>query len=239
MILKTPESERPRERCLQRGPQALSVRECLALILGSGPRGTGCLGLANQILRRPGEGLASIEEERAFFTAMECSPGAMIQEIHGLGEAHQAKLLACFELGKRYALYRENRQTPRKPLKKSDLGGDALKRIPPDLRSDSREWLGFIPFYRNSELGELCIVERGVRTHVNIDPAELFARLLALRPMGFFLVHNHPSGDTTASEQDFDLTRRVSTLARHFGIRHLGHWIVAARDERMIGMEIP
>lgn len=238
-ITSTPISERPRERCLERGPQALSVRECLALIIGSGPRGTGCLGLAGRILTRPGNGLPPIEEERAFFSAMEVAPTSIVQEIPGLGDANQAKLLAAFELGKRYAHFRENRQQSRKSPKNCDLAGAALKNIPPHLRSEPREWLGFIPYYRTSEMGELCVVERGVRTHVNVDPAELFARVLSLRPAAMYLVHNHPSGDTSPSEQDFDLTRRVSATSRQFGIRVLGHWIVSAQAERLIGMDFP
>jgi len=238
-IEQTPASERPRERCLQRGAQALSLRECLALILGSGPPGVGCLGIAHRLLNRPGDGLSAPEEERAFFVAMEGSPVALLHEVRGLGTANQAKLLAAFELGRRYALFREAKQAPRKPTSRDDWATIALGRIPPHLRGESREWLGFIPYYRSGEIGELCVVERGVRTHVNVDPGELFARVLALRPAGLFLVHNHPSGNTAPSESDFELTRDVNQIARQFAIRLLGHWIVASRDQRLIGMEIP
>lgn len=237
MIEVTPPSERPRERCLQRGPQALSLRECLALILGSGPPRIGCLGLANRILLRPGEGLAVGEEERAFFNAMESSPTALVHEVEGIGPAQQARLLAAFELGRRYSLFRESKQSSRRVNRASDLSTQALSRVSSELRMEAREWLGFIPYYRNSDMGELCIVEKGVRTHVNVDPGELFARLLALRPQGFFLAHNHPSGNTAPSEQDFDLTRRVNQLSSELGIRLLGHWIVSARSERIIGLE--
>jgi DNA repair protein RadC len=229
-ITQTPVSERPRERCLSRGASSLSLRECLALILGSGPPGVGCLGLAHRIATRPGEGLSATEEERAFFTSIEVSPTALMQEIPGLREANQAKLLAAFEIGRRYALFRENRQGIHTLRKNADLSDLALLKISHELRSEAREWLGFIPYYRNSELGELCVIERGVRTHVNIDPAELFARLLALRPSGFFLAHNHPSGDATPSEQDFDLTRKVASLAKQFGIRLISHWIVTSQS---------
>jgi DNA repair protein RadC len=70
-----------------------------------------------------------------------------------------------------------------------------------------------------------------VRTHVNIEPIELFARVLALRPHGFILIHNHPSGDLTPSLPDQEITDRVAQLARPFGIKMLGHWIVSARGE--------
>ena len=79
----------------------------------------------------------------------------------------------------------------------------SVERISASLRRECQEWLGFVPVHRGGELGHFCLVERGVRTHVNIEPAELFARILALRPVGFYLFHNHPSGDLTPSEEDF------------------------------------
>jgi DNA repair protein RadC len=239
MIHQVPQLERPRERCLTLGAHSLSIRECLALIIGSGPPGEGCLGLAHKIVSRPGEGLGIPEQERAFFTAMESSPQSALSEIHGLGEASRARLLAAFELGRRYAQFRNNQNSIRRIPAPSELTQQALEKINPALRAEAKEWIGFLPFYRNGELGELCIVEKGVRTHVNVDPTEFFARLLALRPAGFFLSHNHPSGNPTPSPQDFELTKKVSDLARDLGIRHLGHWIVSEQSERLIGMEFP
>jgi DNA repair protein RadC len=91
--------------------------------------------------------------------------------------------------------------------------------------------LGFIPYHRDRTLGELCLVEHGARTHVNADATELFARVLALRPKGFFLAHNHPSGDLRPSPSDLELTDQVECLARQLGTPLLGHWIVAPTGE--------
>jgi len=232
-----PESERPRERCLEKGARALSLRECLALILNSGPRGKGSLGLAHDLLDRPGCGLPENEQERAFFLALEISGDAYLSGLTGLGAASRARLLASFELARRYALFREKRQRHNPAVRSQSLlklAQEALKQVPPEWRNEAQEWLGFIPCYRNGDVGELCIVERGVRTHVNIEPVELFARILALRPHGFFLIHNHPSGDLTPSGPDQEITERVAQLARPFGIRMMGHWIVSARGESWI-----
>jgi DNA repair protein RadC len=225
-----PLCERPRERCLHQGPGTLSLRECLAVILGSGPPGEGSLGLAHSILQRPGPGLSTSDEERAFFTAMEGSGPGHLDAIEGLGPAGKARLLAAFELGRRYTNYR---QAParRAPHALPDLTREALARVDESLRNEPREWLGFVPIYRSGEMGQLCVVERGVRTHVNVDPAELFARLLALRPKGFVLFHNHPSGNTQASIEDLHLTRTVEALARQLGMRLIGHWIVSPQGE--------
>lgn len=228
-----PLAERPRERCLEKGAYSLSLRECLALILGSGPRDSGCLGLAHKILSRPGDGLGPTDEERAFFVAMENSGTASLEGIGGLGPAGKAKLLAAFEIGRRYANYRQApaRQTP---SALPDLADEALAQIGAAPRNEPREWLGFVPVHRSGEVGSLCVVERGVRTHVNVDPAELFARLLALRPKAFFLAHNHPSGNLTPSAEDYHLTRNVDELARALGLKLVGHWIVSPRGEHWL-----
>ena len=229
--------ERPRERCLSRGPRCLSLRECVALILNSGPPNIGCLGLASRILEKQGQGLNVDEEERAFFSAMEVSAFAFLGEIPGLGPSGRARLLAAFELGRRYAVFRERiLAQPSPDLSTSDMQKEAITKISSELRSEPQEWLGFVPLYRNGVLGQFCLVERGVRTHVNVDPMELFARLLSIRPYAFFLFHNHPSGDLSASPEDRDLTGRVQELSLAFGIRLLAHGIVSSRSEEWIPM---
>jgi DNA repair protein RadC len=224
--------ERPRERCLKAGASALSLRECLALLLGSGPPGQGALGLAERILSVSGPGLDPAEEERAFYTALESSGHPHWNEkAPGLGPASLARLLAAFELARRYSDYRLASVSRHPAGTFGSLSARALKQIPESLRMRPREWLGFIPYHRNRELGRLCIVEEGARTHVNADAAELFARVLALRPRGFFLVHNHPSGDLRPSPTDLELTFQVDRLASQLSTPLLGHWIVAPSGE--------
>jgi DNA repair protein RadC len=243
MIHSTLPAERPRERCLHRGANALSLRECLALLLGSGPRGVGCLGLADALVQLPGAGLDALEEERAFFTAMEVSAPAHLAGVPGLGPAARARLLAAMELARRYSALRST-------LTRADAGLEqprvstlslarlALREISPELRQEPQEWLGFVPLHRSGLMGRFCLVERGVRTHVNVDPAELFARVLALRPRGFFLFHNHPSGICTPSEPDRVLTERAANLAADLGLRLYGHWIVGPEREHWLNWPV-
>jgi DNA repair protein RadC len=241
MMITTPDSERPRERCLTQGPSCLSLRECLALIIGSGPKGLGCLGLAQEILSKPGLGLmagsgSEKSEEVAFFAALEGTPLTHFKGIRGLGAANQARLLAAFELARRYSHYRDRSAViQERPLQKRPaLPEAALDRVDFRARCEPREWLGFVPVHRSGELGELCVVERGARTHVNVEPGELFAQILAFRPRGFFLFHNHPSGDLTPSLPDVDLTTRVQQLGEQLGLKLYGHAVVTARGERWV-----
>jgi DNA repair protein RadC len=234
MIQTTPKLERPRERCLQNGPQSLSLRECLALLIGSGPSGIGCLGIAGKLLDKPGKNLPPSEEERAFFQGLEVSGLGHLSDISGLGPAGKSKILAAFELGRRYSHYRA-KHPGTTPQPSHLLSVSALNQVTQELRSSPQEWFGFVSLYSNQRLGELCVIEKGARTHVNLDPAELFSRILALRPLGIILFHNHPSGNVTPSQEDLALTQKVRELLQEFRISLIGHWIVSPFDEYWVG----
>ncbi len=227
-ISELPESERPRERILRDGARTLSLRECLAVILGSGPRGKGCMGLAADILRLSGD-----ETDDAFFATLRDGFESYIAEVHGLGNAQKARVLALFELSRRYADYRL-RLEPRHSPNPNVSVKKALERIAVAWRSAEKEWIGFVPVHPDGKTGVLHIVERGVRTHVCFDPADLFLKLLVLRVRAFYLFHNHPSNSLRASHEDRELTDRVTAVAESLGLRCLGHWIVCARGEAPI-----
>lgn len=233
-ISALPHTERPRERCLEHGPETLSLRECVAVILGTGPRGKGCLGTAEEIVDRPGKGLSGYEQEHAFFLAMESLGENYLKNIGGLGPAGRSRLLAAMEFGKRYHQYVSHRDPQRTEILRFSLVKKrSLAAIPPKMRAQPKEWLGFIPVFQNGKVGELCLVEKGVRTHVNTDRTEFFSRLLSLRPAAFFLAHNHPSGECEPSQEDVMLTASVKQLSSEFSIELLGHWIVSPSSEHL------
>jgi DNA repair protein RadC len=179
-------SERPGARCLRKGARCLSLRELLAILIGSAC-GESSLELAQKILELPGSGLKESEKQRALFTGLESSSGsALFQNVVGFPPTAQARVLASFELARRYACYRD---PPREPaLRTSFLLKAAIRQIGPELRHEPREWLGFVPFHRSGSMGEFCQVELGVRTHVNVEPAELFARVLGIKLLGHAVI---------------------------------------------------
>ena len=235
-------TESPRERCLRGGAECLSLRECLALILER----PGEHGLAQRILEFPGSGLTPNFQEEAFFLAIEAAGTAQFHEVPGLDADARARLLASFELARRYRRHIHPRSSGGEPIQLCTARGGAalalkaLSKVPAYERDQSKEWLGFVAITGGFEnrVGSLCVVERGVRTHVNVDPAELFARLLSVRPRAFVLFHNHPSGDLSPSNSDLDLTRKVGQVSAQLGIQLLGHWIVTARAERWLDSTI-
>lgn len=230
--------ERPRERCLEHGPECLSLREILAVLIGTGPRNKGCLGLSNDVLERVSSSQNEEEQEHALFGSIRSGSILSAGDIKGLQAAGRARLLACFDLAKRYSNYCfSSLQENPKNLALSDIRRAASAKIDSSFRKASKERLAFVPLLSSGKWGELVMIERGVRSHVNFDVRELFSKVLALRPMGFVLTHNHPSGNVKPSADDIHLTERVYEIAHSLNTPLLGHLIVSALNEHWLRFE--
>lgn len=232
-IKDRPPSDRPRERLERGGAENLSLREIIALILGSGPRRIGCLGLADQLLRTGGHDTNTGEAERAFLLAL---ASGQLPPVKGLGTAGRARLIAAFELGRRFTQLQQNTAAPahRQPPTIAAMCAAALAHLPDKWRSAAHEWFGFVPVYQNGSIGAFCLVATGGTASVTIDPATLFYRVLTLQACGIVLFHNHPSGVLTPSAEDFDLTRRILSLCESLSVTMLGHYIVAGSQSQLI-----
>jgi len=218
--------------CLSHGPGILSLRECLEILMmhtsSSRPSGTpGAWHLLTQ-------GVQGKEEERAFFSCLEESRPYFLRNVQGLSSTERARLMVVFEIARRYLHFKNRPKLKLSILDSSKVARTALKMIDARWRSETIEWLGFVPLFSDGIVGELCTAAYGVRNEVTVSPLELFSKLLALRPRAFFLFHNHPSGKLTPSLQDFNLTMRVEQIAQNLGVEFLGHWIVTETGQREI-----
>lgn len=120
---------------------------------------------------------------------------------------------------------------------------DALSSVSIHHRTQTREWLGFVPFYylrtrpEQPTFGPLRIVATGSSSRVEVDPRDLFLSILRARPDGVVLVHNHPSGSLKASREDLQLTTSTHLGAFALGMEFPGQWIVGTRGEAWISAE--
>ena len=179
-------------------------------------------------------GLTRSAQLEVLFQTYELGPDVFATRLGTLGRRQRGALLESLELAREYGLYRERSSQSRRMECRSSFPWNLIRDLDPTVRSEAREWLGFWAQSRRGSWSEVQWVERGVRTHVNFEGSELFARCLPLRPKAIVLVHNHPSGDTEPSWIDLQLTRRVGTLASHLGIELKGHWIVGPQSETWI-----
>ncbi len=231
MIHQLPLSERPRERCLAFGAETLSLRECIAILLGSGPKGKGCMGVAADLMRlsETSHLQASEDVDRHFLTQWLHTGPALLQDISGLGPAQRARLLVCFEIGKRLQSISAVTNIP-SSLNLSVLEKRAFNKVSFSERTAREEWFGFIGVFKTGRVTSLQITARGGSQQVTVDKQKLFRELLLTGAPAFILLHNHPSRDLKPSPDDILLTESIRSLAAELSLQLLSHLIVSAES---------
>jgi DNA repair protein RadC len=213
-------ADRPQERLLRQGPEALSDSELLALLLRTGAPGERAVDAAAALLRSRG-GLAGL---------VRCVAPELIR-ARGIGPAKAASLLAAFELARRIAGRRLREGTPfRDPA-------DVFAHFHPVLRDAAQERFAIVLLDgRHRVIGEQ-LISQGTLTASLVHPREVFRPALRACAAGLILVHNHPSGDPAPSAEDREVTRRLAAAGELLGIRVLDHVIVAERGYRSLREE--
>ena len=204
-----PIEERPRERLARQGARALSNRELIAVLLGTGSRRASVLDVADGVAA---EGLRAL---------VGCSV-AELERREGLGRAKAARLLAALELGTR--------------VSSEDAGGRPLFRTPEDSaryllpRYGARpvETFGLLALDVRQRLKRDVVVSVGSLSGSLVHPREVFGEAIAARAATVLLFHNHPSGDPEPSGEDIEVTRRLAAAGGIMGIDVLDHLILGA-----------
>ena len=201
--------ERPRERLARLGAAALKTEELLALVLRTGYRGRSALAVAAQLLARH-----SLSELLAL-------PVARLSALPGLGPSRASVLLAAAELVTRSGGQGAGSVQPTLQSV-NDVAAQAV-----DIRDKKKEYL--LAFFLNARHQLLCreIISVGTLTASLAHPREIFAPAIGRAAAGVILVHNHPSGDPSPSDEDVRLTQRIAQAGRIMGIELLDHLIVA------------
>lgn len=212
MVRDMPVTERPRERLRQEGAGKLSNAELIAILLRTGVQGESVLNLAQRLLSKF-HGLAGLA--RASF-------GELCEE-KGLSEAKACQVLAAIELGQRVA-------------KLAPEQGDAV-RSPQDV---ARLLLGEMSFLDQEHLRVVLLNTRNqvLRVHevyvgnVNtsvVRIAEVLRPAIRENCPALIVVHNHPSGDPTPSEEDVLITRQIVEAGKLMDIEVLDHIIIGGQ----------
>ncbi|HVR72071.1 MAG TPA: DNA repair protein RadC [Vicinamibacteria bacterium] len=204
-----PVEDRPRERLARLGPTALSNRELLALLVGTGSRRASALDLAEGLLGAGLRGLAgrSLPE---------------IEREHGLGRAKATRVLAALELGARLAC------EPRAPAAAFRTPESSARYLLPRYGARPVETFGVLALDVRHRLKHEVVVSVGCLTSSLVHPREVFKEAVASRAAALILFHNHPSGDPEPSAEDVSITRRLASAGTLMGIEVLDHVILGA-----------
>ena len=212
-ITDWPAEERPREKMLLKGGQALTDSELLAIFLRTGVKGMSAVELARSVLEHFG-GLRQ---------AMEATP-EQFAEINGMGSAKWAQLQACLELGKRYleaTLYRGDAFTSPETTRRY---------LSARLRAYQHEVFACLFLDSQNRLIQFEELFSGTIDGASVYPREAVKRVLALNAAAVIFAHNHPSGVAEPSQADCHITRRLQTALELVDVRVLDHLIVGDGD---------
>ena len=210
---ETPKHERPRERLMKVGAANLSDVELLAIIISRGTKGMPVRKIAQQLINQ--------------FHSVADVCRAPVDElilIPGIGKAKACQIVAAFELARR------GDDTPC-AKERADLSDP--KEVARRARSSVKDWRKecFLAFHLDSRsryIGEAEVSVGSLDTTL-AHPREVFERAIRAGAASVIVVHNHPSGDPTPSDDDIRLTRRLTEAGKILGIRLLDH-VVVSRD---------
>jgi len=204
-----PATERPREKLLASGAQALSDAELLAIFLRTGVAGCSAVDLARRLLSEFGSLRALLEADLARFSQ---SPG--------LGPAKYAQLQAVLEMARRHLAERLKRDSA---LESPQAVRDYLKAR---LRHEPHEVFGCLFLDARHRVLAFEVLFHGSIDGASVYPRQVVKRALAHNAAALILTHNHPSGVAEPSEADRQLTRRLKEALALVEVRVLDHFIV-------------
>ena len=203
-----PKDERPRERLVKFGEQALSAQELLQLILGRGVAGESVAVTAQKLLAQFGSlqklAEASIEE---------------LSSIKGIGLAKAAQIKATFEISRRLST-----QAPTYKSKELTDPEKVYRLIKSKLKDYHKEHFYIIVL--NSRGHSIAEVSVGSLNASVVHPREVFTEAIKNKAASVVFAHNHPSGDPEPSEDDLLLTKKLVESGKILGIEVFDHIIV-------------
>lgn len=204
------EDDQPREKLRDKGPQALSDAELLAILIGSGTPGVSAVDLMQQILRDCHNNLNTLGK----MTIRE------LMDYKGVGEAKAITILAACELGKRRQMER--------PEERPDLGTATriYNYMHPMMQDLDVEEFWLLLMNQNYRLIKKVRLSHGGITEVAVDIRIIMREAVLANATILAVCHNHPSGNLNPSVQDNQLTATLQNACKLMRIHLLDHVII-------------
>jgi DNA repair protein RadC len=204
-----PKPERPRERLIKFGPEALSAQELLALIIGRGIPKKSVMNIAQELLAKFGN-IKAISQ-----ASIEALSG-----IKGVGLAKAAQIKAAFELGRRQELEPEKIDYDIKNPQ------SVVKAIRSSIKDKAKEHFKLLLLDTRNKIIGISTISIGTLSASLVHPREIFKEAIIHNSASVVLAHNHPSGDPEPSEEDMKITERLVESGKILGIEVIDHIII-------------
>ncbi len=204
--------DRPREKLLLKGSNALSNAELLAILINNGTRNKSAVDLAKELLQATQNNLQRLGE---------LSVRDLIQlKVKGLGEAKAIAIVAALELGVR-------RGTTENKKIAINSSSDIALYLKEQIQFKSHEIFLAVFLNQSNKIIHQEIISEGGITGTVVDTRLLLKKALNYNTISIILCHNHPSGNLKPSTADKQLTQKIKEAAQLLDIKVMDHIIVS------------
>lgn len=210
-VTDLPVDDRPREKLLLRGTQALSDTELLAVMLRTGTKGKTVIDVSRELLSKY-QNLACLGSVTV----------AALQKIAGIGKDKAATLAAAFEISRR--VYNQNKI---KLEKKISSPQDVADILIPVLRDEVKEKFIVICLNSANKIIRYEVISVGNLNSSIVHPREIFKVAIDNNSANIILCHNHPSGNPEPSSEDISVTKKLVEAGKIMDIQVFDHIIIA------------
>ena len=204
--------DKPRERLRSLGATSLSDKELLAIILRSGGKSNSVINISGRILDEFG-GLKGLMEADLH----------QISAVKYIGPAKASSIKAVFEIALRIIA------TEQKESFSITRPSELYEIVKKDLYGKTKEHLYVISLDSRNKCISKDLISIGTVNETLIHPREIFRTALHKNATYIALAHNHPSGDTTPSDEDIKVTQRVASAGSILGVSLIDHLVVSDR----------
>lgn len=204
------EDDRPREKLLSKGTEALSNSELIAILIGSGTKTKSAVDVAKEVLNRAKDNL----NELGKLSLKE------LMKVDGIGEARAITIAAALELGRR----RQATESQKQVVKNS---ADIAHYLQAQLKDKQHEVFAVAFLNRANKINHIEIISEGGITGTVADQRIILKKALEHNAVNIVLCHNHPSGSLKPSRADEALTKKIKEAAMLLDMTVVDHIIVS------------
>lgn len=204
-----PPEEKPREKLLAHGPEALTVRELATLLLVTGTTREGVIEMTNRIVRDYGE--KNIFAEKS---------AAKLSKDMDIPIVKACQIVAAGELGRRHY---DRTETGFTTVRNAEDVWNYLS----DMRNLPKEHMRGLYLNSHGKIIRDEVLSIGTINTNIIHPREVFHPAIASNAAAVIIAHNHPSGEVTPSAEDVEITKQLVQAGKILGINLLDHVIIA------------
>ena len=212
-IKQLPETERPYEKMELYGETALSNAELIAIIIKTGTKEESSVTIAQKLLSVNPTSKNNLD----FLKEMTIEE---LMTIKGIGKAKAIQLKAVAELAKRISVPSNYQKI------KINRPEDIARLLMEEMRLEKQEHVKLIILNNKNEIIKIKKIAQGGINSVNMSMREILVEPIRIQAPKMILIHNHPSGDSTPSKVDIQITQRLFDVAQLFDIELLDHIVI-------------